>query len=205
MHSVNPHANSAPRAETVRLRPSKYGLFIFFNLLGLFAFPFVCIVATIAFWSIDAMVGAALIAYSVVHLSALFVGLACFDNSRIFAGVAVLSLLAVFLYNRHWEGQPDNSPFSDGIGTVDQHVYGVSPYYRVFDAPLPNFGRTHVDWAAIGINLECVVAAVVVVAVASLVLRRICSTRSVADHRMQRCRRSGRFQTDNRQRRPADA
>jgi hypothetical protein len=134
-----------------------------------------------AFWSNELLFGAALIFYSVVHLGLLFIWLAKFHSARIFSVLGVLFLVAVFSYNRHWNGQMDNSPFSDGAGTVDQHVYGLSPYYRVFDTPFSHFGKSYVDWAAIAFNIEFIVAALFIFCIGSAACGKMYPTRPIAE------------------------
>lgn len=72
-------------------------------------------------------------------------------------GVFTLLLFACLLYNRYWNAQPDNSPFSDGVGEVAQTAYGFIAYYRVFDRPLPDIGQTYVDWLALTLNIQIVI------------------------------------------------
>lgn len=88
-------------------------------------------------------------------------------------GAFALLMSACLLYNRHWDAQPDNSPFSDGVGEVAQTVYGAIAYYRVFDRPAPGIGHTHVDWLAFAADIQLVILVTAVfLAVRSLVSRR---------------------------------
>lgn len=136
---------------------SGLGTFLALNLLGVILYPIACVVGLLVFWSNDTLFGIVLSAYAGTHLVVLCFGLIQFGHALRLMLLSLAIFLFLFAYNLHWIGQADNSPFSDGVGTVDQHVYGWFGYYRIFDQPDAVFGKSYIDLSALACNLELLV------------------------------------------------
>ena len=54
----------------------------------------------------------------------------------------MIPMLFIF---RDSPGGIDNSPFSDGIGTVPQTIIGLTNYFRIFDEPYGIHGKYYLD------------------------------------------------------------
>lgn len=141
------------RASTKPIIP--YSAFLVANSLAcVFVYPIVCVVATLVFWHNDGGLAVVVGATSALHLITLWVGVILYRRTQDFARPMLLATAFVFLYNRRDIGEPDPSPFSSGVTTVDQHSWGFIPYYRIFDQPLADFGTSHLDWSAVFIAVE---------------------------------------------------
>lgn len=127
---------------------------------GLVVFPIFCFASIIVFWSKPGLFALSLGFFTIAHLLFVLLGLVYHRLASATILPALLLCLVVFGYNRHTTGQEDHSPFSDGIGTVPQRMYGLLPYYREFQSPFPPFGERHLDWAAVFANLELCVAGI---------------------------------------------
>ncbi len=140
--------------------------FLGITIVGIILFPVITVLSVLAFWADDQLCSRILCIYAIVHLTFLIVGSV---RNRLGRRLFVPMLLAVattFGYNRRWLGQTDNSPFSNGIGTVDQHAYGVFAWFRKFDQPYSRFGDSYVDWTAVALNIELVICFLVLIAAA---------------------------------------
>ncbi len=152
-----------PKATSRSPKPS-LAKFLLLNLFLVLLFPLVCIITLLALWSNDQLGGAVLTIYSSAHLVLLWIGLARFGHVRRLSIPFALILLCLFGYNRHWPGEPDNSPFSDGAGTVASQAFGAFAYFRVYDQPHDIFGKTLFDGTGFGINIEFAVLLMVLLA-----------------------------------------
>ncbi len=128
--------------------PQTLPIFLLLNTLAVFAFPIAFLILVFIFSSNDTIFAAALGIFSFSHLVVLSFRLLRYGHALRVAIPSVCAAIAIFSYNRHWTGQPDNSPFSNGVGMVDQHAFGVFAYYRVFDQPYADLGKTYTDWSA---------------------------------------------------------
>lgn len=120
--------------------------------LGSLVFPLILVLSL----AVPAVQASVLLVYTSSQLGLLLDGMRRYRLAKPYWGVFTLLLSACLLYNRHWDAQPDNSPFSDGAGEVGQTAYGFIAYYRVFDRPLPDIGHTHVDWLALTLDIQIV-------------------------------------------------
>ena len=146
--------------------PMRFASFLVIAVVGIVLFPIALVCSVLAFWSSDEMSSLMLGVYVTMHATYLVVGLARRGLGRRLFGPIALATAVILGYNRHWLAQPDNSPFSDGIGTVDQRAYGVFAWFRKFDQPFSNFGDSYVDWTAFAVNIELVIALTVLLAFA---------------------------------------
>lgn len=121
--------------------------------LGSLVFPLI-LVLSLTVPSVQAPV---LLVYTLSQSGLLIDGMRRYRLSKPYWGAITLLMFACLLCNRHWDAQPDNSPFSDGVGEVAQTAYGLIAYYRVFDLPVPGTGHTYVDWLALTLDIQIVI------------------------------------------------
>ena len=143
--------------------------FLIYNLLVVLVFPLGIFALDIAFFFAvgfnDTPITMAVGLFATVHVAIVWTGLYKHGHAGRVAIASLLAALAIFFYNRHWLGQLDDSPFSDGIGMVDQRAFGVFAWFRVFDEPFDPFGHTYTDWIAFFLNAELWVGATVVISI----------------------------------------
>lgn len=145
----------------------RFTSFVSVVVIGIVLFPVAFICSMLAFWSNDEITSLMLCVYVTLHSAFFVVGLARRGHARRLFVPVTLAATAILGYNRHWLAQADNSLFSDGIGTVDQRAYGAFAWVRKFDQPFSSFGDSHVDWTALAMNVELVIAFAVLLAIAS--------------------------------------
>jgi hypothetical protein len=137
-----------------------YEDFLVGNGMAFLSFPFVCMASVFCFWNEELKVAGVLAAYALTHLVVLWHGLARFGRAKRMKIPSLCAAVLIFLFNRHTVGRPDHSPFSDGIGTVDQRVVGATGYMRIFDKPFKEYDRVYFDWTAFFVGLEMLAFAI---------------------------------------------
>lgn len=147
-----------------------YRRFVIANLAaGTLIYPCFSLVAICLFWSTEICFAASLVAANLVHLTFFWLGIVHYRRVSQFLVPWLSALAGILLYHRHSDGTPDNSPFSNGIGTVAQQVWGLNGWYRVFDNPAGQFGPSYLDWAAVSLSIEAslMITIIIVVPVAA--------------------------------------
>ncbi len=156
---MNPFSTATIRVATQNdhCLPASQGKLLLCHLLICMMFPvsFVILFLVFLVFRVDENVcESVMIAYACIHLTSLIYGLRRFN----FSSRLVLPWLSVaaflLLYNRHWIGQTDDSPFSDGVGTLDQRAFGLLAYLRFFDQSDPTLGRYYIDLTAFACTIE---------------------------------------------------
>lgn len=160
----SPNSEVCPPHGEVRRRSPGFGWFLAANWVGLGAFPIVLLVAAFVAFGSDLGGAAILGGYVAVQGCAAAAGMYRWGYTRWVIGPTTAAAGGILLYNRHWTGQVYNSPFTNGVEIYDQQAHGVFAYYRVFDWPHSEFGPSYFDPAALAMDLELILAVMIVCA-----------------------------------------